>query len=138
MTELEQMEAITEARYQQQQQGFQRVLAEENRLRSELMRLDEHLRETRITSHDDTRIRAIGADVIWQAWAGRRKTELNMKLARVLAMKEHHLAQVRRAYGKLLVSRELIAQERDLLKRQKARTELDRAIDQSLLHRPGQ
>ena len=131
MTELEQMEAITEARYQQQQQGFQRVLAEENRL-------DEHLRETRITSHDDTRIRAIGADVIWQAWAGRRKTELNMKLARVLAMKEHHLAQVRRAYGKLLVSRELIAQERDLLKRQKARTELDRAIDQSLLHRPGQ
>lgn len=132
MTELEQLEAITEARYQQQQQGFQKVVAEENRLRSELSRLDQHLRDSQTAIYKDTPMRTIGADVIWQGWVGQRKAELNMKLARVLAMKEHHLKQVRTAYGKLIVAQTLRNDAETALRKDREKAQLNRAIDQTL------
>lgn len=132
MTDLEQLEAITQARYQQQQQSFQRLVAEENRLRGEIAKLDDHLRRTRNQSEGDVSLRALGADIIWQGWVGQRKAELNIKLAQVLAIKEHHLVQVRTAYGKVMVVEELIATSKKTRQQKSARDQLNRAIDQSL------
>lgn len=134
MQDLKQLEAIVQARYQQQQQSLQRLLAEENRLRGELARLDDHLRNTRDHSEEGIPLRAIGADIIWQRWVGQRKSDLNTQLAKVLAIKEHHLVQVRTAYGKLLVVQELIEKEQRSTRKSKAEDQLARAIDQSLFN----
>ena len=124
-----QMAQVVEVQYRQQQKSFQRLVAEEGRLRGALRQLDEHVRKSRTS---DESLRAIGADVVWQGWAGRKKQELNMQLAQVLAIKEHHIAQVRRAYGKVLAVQELCTQERAARKQRTAQTLLDRAVTSSL------
>jgi hypothetical protein len=103
--DLQDLHRITRARYNQRQQGFAKVLAEETHLRSELARLDDMHRDAQTT--DPTPMRAIGADIMWQGWVGRARTDLNLRLARVLSVKERHLLEVRRAYGKVLVVEEL-------------------------------
>lgn len=70
--------------------------------------------------------------MIWQGWLGRTRTDLNMKLARVLAVKAHHQTKVRKAYGKVLVLDELLADAHDTRKQRLAKQALLRAIDQSL------
>ena len=129
--QMRQIEAVTDARYQQQQQSFQRLVSEENRLRSELMKLDAHLKEAR-SAQVEFEMTALGADIIWQAWVGKRKAELNMKLAQVLSIKEHHLKQVRTAYGKLLVARELLSDAMKSQGEKRAQSALLRAIEMSL------
>lgn len=130
MDQLQQVEAITNARYHKQQQSFQRLVGEECRLRSELAKLDLNFRQAR-RSQVQFEMTTIGADVIWQAWVGKRKAELNMKLAQVLAIKEHHLKQVRVAYGKVIVAGELLTNARQERQDELARKALLRAIEMS-------
>ncbi|MEH6478422.1 MAG: hypothetical protein V7727_22205, partial [Sneathiella sp.] len=97
-SEIRKLKEITYAKYQKQQQSFQRLIVEENRLRQELERLKSQLAASRLSEHN-LQLEAIGADVLWQGWVGRKTAELNLKLVQILAIKEHHLAQVRQAYG---------------------------------------
>lgn len=128
---LDQMEQLQELKYRQQQRSFQRLIAEESRLRTALSQLKTHLQESR--GNGDVAQRAIGADVLWQGWIGRKRAELNVQLAQVLAIKEQHIRQVRQAYGKLLVSRELHARERNIQKAKMTQAHLDCAIESSLI-----
>ena len=123
---------ITQAKYDQQQLSFQKLVAEENRLREELSRLDRAAREAHAEPEGTNEMRAIGADIIWQGWVARSKTQLNLKLAKVLALKLHHLEQVKRAYGKVLVVQELLAKTAKEASRKSASTELSQAIDHTL------
>jgi hypothetical protein len=132
LSDLRQLEGIVQARYQHQQQSFGRLVAEENRLRDELARLDRFMAETRRMPRDESEMRAIGADLVWQSWLGRSKAQLNTKLAQVLAIKEQHLKQVRVAYGKLLVVQELIDKGTSDGRKKVARDALSRATSQSL------
>lgn len=130
--ELNALAAITEAHYAQRQQRFAQHLAEENRIRAELSRLDEMDRAARATDVGSIPMRTVGADVIWQGWIGRSRTALNMALARVLAVKEHHQSEVRRAYGKVLVVEEI--RDQHLAEERKKRTAaaLSKAIEGSV------
>ncbi len=130
--DLNALAAITNARYAQQQQRFAKLLAEEERIRAELSRLDDMDRTARSANATAIPMRTIGADVIWQGWIGRSRTALNMALARVLAVKEHHLAEVRRAYGKVLVVQEI--RDQHLTDKRKSRTSaaLSRAIEEAV------
>lgn len=133
LRDLDDLATVTEARYEQRRQSFARLVAEENRIRGELAHIDEMDLASRDDSPGAIPMRAIGADVIWQGWMGRARASLNMELARVLAVKETHLLEVRRAYGKVLVVRELRA---DLIQRRQKETAasaLAAAIDQSLM-----
>ncbi|MGB7240841.1 MAG: hypothetical protein WBC93_01990 [Sulfitobacter sp.] len=130
MTVLDDLHQVTQLRYQQQQLVFGRFLAEEASLRAELARLDNMLRDAAVKDHQD--MRSIGADVIWHSWAGRAKAEVNLQLARVLARKEHHIRQVRIAFGKMTVSEEMVADRNNSERRADARRELATAIEQSL------
>ena len=123
---------VTQAAYAQKQQTFQKLVAEENRLRGELSRLDALLRESRRSDRDAREMRAIGADLLWQGWIGRSKHQLNLQLARVLAVKEHHLAEVRQAFGKKSVVERLLTEAKMDRAAASARASLNRAIDQSL------
>lgn len=130
MKELATLAQLTRAGYAREKHKLQHILAEEAALRTELARLDDM--NSRAQEKTDESLRAIGADIIWQGWVGRAKTRLNMKLARVLAKKEHHQTLVRKAYGKVLVTDELVTRaQKDGQKREATRA-LDQAIDQSL------
>ncbi len=123
---------ITQARYEQRQQSFAKLVAEESQLRAELVRLDSMNRATAMPEDATDQMHSIGADVLWRGWLGRSKTAVNMQLARVLAVKESHLLEVRRAYGKVLVVQELQQNlDRDTRKRRQD-AELVRAISLSL------
>jgi hypothetical protein len=132
LTELKDMLAITEAKYDQQQQSFQKLVFEENRLRGELIRLDIAARQAEAEPVGKSEMRAIGADIIWQGWVAKSKTQLNLKLAQVLALKLHHLAQVKQAYGKVLVVRELLGQAHKEASAKIANAALAQAIDHTL------
>ncbi|SDF08870.1 hypothetical protein [Sulfitobacter delicatus] len=134
LNELRELEAITKAKYDQQQQSFRRIQSEENRLRAELRKLDEMLLSSNNTDVRIGEMRAIGADVIWQGWVGRSKTELNLKLAQVLAIKEQQLQQVRQAFGKLQVAQQLITETNDDQRKKKGQSRLELAMD-TALHR---
>lgn len=125
LTDVQMMKTLVDIKYRQEQESFERLKAEEDRLRAGLRKLDIQMLESR--SSGDAQQRAIGADVQWQAWIGRKKRELNMRLAQVLAIKERHIAQVRKAYGKVLVSTELLDQLQADTRMQKAQSDLDRA-----------
>ena len=115
--------------YDQQQQNFGKIIAEETTLRRELQRVDQMDLEARIAVQSDIGMRAIGSDVIWQSWVGRTKTQLNLELARVLAIKEQHLAAVRKAYGKVMVVEALITQENAVEKKAQQKRALDTTIN---------
>lgn len=130
LKELSRMKALVQMKYQQQQESFTRLLAQESRLRGSLRQLDENLIASRTS--DDTSQKALGADVLWQAWVGRKKRELNMQLAQTLAVKERHIAQVRHAYGKVIVTDALFKQVKTDTSQKKAQSQLDRAINSML------
>ncbi|WP_372989980.1 hypothetical protein [Sulfitobacter sp.] len=129
LNQLLQVESLLEVRYQKQQQSFQRLVAHETRLRNDIMRLKENAVEMRASLSEDAKMRAVGADIAWQAWLGRKKAALNGELVQVLAIKEHHLKQVRTAYGKLIVARDLAENLRGDIKTKKARDELAQAVN---------
>lgn len=130
LSDLDMMRKLVDVKYRQQQESFARLMIQENRLRSSLHQLDEHLRNSR--SSEDTSQKAIGADVVWQAWVGRKKRELNMQLAQILAMKEQHIEQVHKAYGKVVVTDKLFESSTDEQSKKKAQFELNRAITSML------
>ncbi|QUJ76298.1 hypothetical protein KDD17_15580 [Sulfitobacter albidus] len=124
--DLDQMVLLTDAVYQRERQGIQRVLAEEARLRAQLAQLDAHLAESRADT--DQGQRHIGADVLWQGWVGRKKTELNQQLARLMVIKEQHLKQVRHAFGRFIVAGQL----RDADRRDKGTRTQKAALDRNI------
>ena len=129
LRQLHQMQHLVQAAYDQQQQNFGKIIAEETTLRRELQRVDQMDLEARIAVQSDIGMRAIGSDVIWQSWVGRTKTQLNLELARVLAIKEQHLAAVRKAYGKVMVVEALITQENAVEKKAQQKRALDTTIN---------
>jgi hypothetical protein len=125
-TELTSMKKLVDIKYRQQQESFARFLIQENRIRSALTQLDVQFIQNRAT--EDVLHKAIGADVLWQAWHSRKKRELNLQLAQILAVKERHVAQVRKAYGKVLATNTLLENVTLATKQKKAQSQLDRAI----------
>ncbi|MEP1767148.1 MAG: hypothetical protein ABJJ53_10995 [Sulfitobacter sp.] len=125
-SEIAKIQKLVDLKYHQQQESFSRLLAQENRLRGSLFQLDQQLSDSRNTT--DTQQQAIGADILWQAWIGRKKRDLNLQLAQVLSVKERHIEQVRSAYGKVVVAEQLYQQACDKRKDKMAQFELNRAI----------
>ena len=101
MANLSDLHQLTRVHYERAQQSLKSLAQQEALIRAELQRLSEQERAANANA------RAIGADVIWLGWVGRSKAQLNIALAQILAQKEHHLARVRTAYGKVLVTRQL-------------------------------
>jgi hypothetical protein len=129
-TNLTKMQQLVDLKYRQQQESFARLVAQETRLRASLLQLNEQLNQSR--NSDDNSQRAIGADVLWQAWVSRKKRELNMQLSQVLSIKERHIAQVREAYGKVLVTNTLLEALSKEEKQKTVQSQLDRAITSML------
>lgn len=132
MNDLQQLLTVSQAQYEQQRGILVGIISEEADLRRELARLTEMA--TAAEPHDPSfdGLRAIGADLLWQGWVGRARVTLNMRLARLLARKEHEQEKVRRAFGKVVALQELIEAAEGRHHRKKAQQSLSIAIDQSL------
>jgi hypothetical protein len=133
LKQLRHLEEITRITYQHAQAGFQQVVAQENRLRGEMRRIGVLDKETRSLSPQNNSMKAIGADVLWQGWIGRSKAQINLQLARVLAIKEHHLDAVRKSYGKLLVVQELLANQQAAARKARSKAQLAGITSQTVL-----
>lgn len=131
LTDLRRMQQVVQAQYDQKQQYFQKLTSREAHLRSELARLSAQARET---GGDDLALQSIGADILWRGWVGRAKKQLNIELAQTLALKRHHQAEVKHAYGKVMVVKELITKTQEKARKDRAAKGLQIAIDQYLLN----
>ena len=129
---LEQMQILLELKYQRSRAGIAEILRQENRLRAELSKLARQEAESRQTDTD--KMKAIGGDVLWQAWLGRMRTHLNRDLALVLAQKEILLKNVRQDFGRLCVIDKLVDNVRREKQSAAAADELEAAIDHAVTH----
>jgi len=136
--ELQQILELCEAGYAMRQAEFARIIAQENRIRQELGRLDAMQEASRAPTLEHLPMRAIGADVIWHGWLGQSKTALNIALAKVLAVKETHIAEVRRAFGKLTAVKHLLKEDQSAQNSKLKRSVLAAAVEMSLAARRDQ
>ncbi|MBI6629393.1 hypothetical protein [Pontibaca salina] len=93
---------VTEAVYMAEYQKIQPILTREATLRSRLAQL-----QGQRNSAGNQQMRAVGADLVWQAWRERSMQELDMELAQVVARKLELLERVRKAFGRKEAVRQL-------------------------------
>ncbi|MRU15458.1 hypothetical protein FDP25_08455 [Roseovarius sp. A21] len=99
--DLNTLAALTEAQFRAIQAELEPILVDERRLRRSLADLDErtHKNATLPTS-ELTDLRRLGGDMAWRNWAAQSRSELQVRLARVLARKANKMAHVRLAFGR--------------------------------------
>ena len=129
---LRQMVQITGMAYHRTRQDLARVIEEERALRAELAQLQKMQTLPQIQSGQDIARAASGADVLWQGWLARNRSMRNMALARVLALKAHHQAQTRKAFGKHRVAQDLLAKEDENVRKKRQSAALDQAIETAI------
>lgn len=125
---LDDLHTTLDALYEKERSGFQALLAREGTIRAELDKIDQMMKGSSARTGEPDAMKQIGADVLWQGWAGRAKDDLNVALAQILAQKEHQLARLRQAYGKVLVTRQMITNSVKNAKQQRIRKELDQIV----------
>ena len=109
--------------HEQAQHRIHDIVAEEQQLRAALARLANMAQ----APHSPAQ-RTIGADILWRRWISQQTAEINMRLARVLARKEHHMAALRQTFGRLSVLEELTAENRRKAQKRAAAKELEEIV----------
>ncbi len=80
---------------------MQRLRTEEAKIRAQLVALDTRFRSGRsMQIIESLPQRRLGADVLWQAWVSRNRQELQMQLARCLALQGAARRALRKSFGK--------------------------------------
>lgn len=109
---------VTDALFQVEQAKMQRIAAEEAAVRKNLADLEAQYNSAQDATTDMMAIRALGADLLWQVWVGRKRADLQMELARILVRKAQAAEGLRFAFGKNHVASQLL-QRQETLERQK-------------------
>ena len=133
---LVEIEKILLLQFQEKQQVFAKVASEEDRLRSCLAKLDTQEKDAEQSNQHHHK--AIGADIEWNAWLNRKRTSLNIDLAKVLAQKERLLESVRKSYGKVLVSQQLLVKENIVSNKLRQKYVLEAAVEAHFHLKTGQ
>lgn len=121
--------------FQRELRAIRDVLAREAEIRKDLARLDRMQKSNRDGGDDHRHLRAIGADMLWQEWLARTRTELQRSLSEARARKLRIMAGARRAFGRKQAVEMLAA---EIIREQRA-TALGRAGDllqEQMLSRP--
>lgn len=105
--DLDNIVRITHAAYQMRAGALQVVRDQETRLRQELVRIEAMVQQNNLEQTDMFVMQGLGADLLWQAWVTRQKTQVNIRLAQVLVQKENVLQDLRHAFGRAEVARGL-------------------------------
>ncbi len=93
--------ALTGAQYRAKQAELEPILAEERRLRRALADLDESVNgNAALPLTDVMDLQRVGGDMAWRRWAAQSRSDLQTKLARVLAQKAGKMAGLKQAFGR--------------------------------------
>ncbi|WP_306153127.1 hypothetical protein [Roseovarius sp. MMSF_3281] len=93
--------ALTEAQYRAKQAELEPVLTEERRLRRALADLEDNVSGSAALPLADTMdLQRVGGDMAWRRWAAQSRSDLQTKLARVLAQKAAKMAGLKQAFGR--------------------------------------
>ena len=93
------------------------IKADEDRLYAELATLDEQSKQP------DMAMKLAGADILWGAWVGRKRADIQMKLARLRVKKEAAIADIRNAFGRNNVMRQIALADEEQRRVERARSE---------------
>ncbi|MEP3638573.1 MAG: hypothetical protein ABJN14_15085 [Paracoccaceae bacterium] len=135
MNKLSDLATLMELKYQASQVELRSICVREAKIREQIARLDQQSIST--LSAGASTMKSVGADMLWNAWAGRAKSDLNTELARVLARKEFFLRAARRNFGKVLASQSLSKEERNAVQISKKARDLDGILESLKLSGPG-
>lgn len=83
----------------------------EGEIRVQMAKLNGLERQARDNLVGNVALRSIGADVLWQGWLGRNRSQLNTQLAGVLVKKAQVQSSLAVAFGRKLVAEELEARQ---------------------------
>ena len=131
--DFDQLHKLCDLNYRNSHQRLATILERERALRAELAKLRGHIEETRGLPAEHAQMRAVGADIIWMRWVTTAQSRLNIELAQVLAQKEGHIAQHKRAFGKAQAAQSLAKADKEKLARQRRDQALAQAISQSVM-----
>ena len=108
MAGLDDLCAVTDALYQVDLARLQAIAAQEAALHHEMEELDGEARRAAAVPEDGAMaLRQFGGDLLWNAWVGRKRQMLNLKLANLRVRKEAALLALQRSFGKKSVSEDL-------------------------------
>jgi hypothetical protein len=119
---LEQMAAVTEAQYLREHAKIKPILDHEARLRGQLTRLEEQVREARNEADGDLPMKALGADLLWEGWHLNTRRNLNMQLAQVTSRKLMAMDRLRKTFGRKTAVSDMEKAEKLRRKAAKAKT----------------
>lgn len=129
MTNLTDLRAIAQTKYDQQRLVFQEILSKEDKLRTELKRIAELDAASTFDTDKIGQMHSVGADILWRGWLSRSKSALNADLARLLSRKALELESVKRAFGRIYALETIAAQDQSQLRRAKAKANLYDIVD---------
>ena len=121
MKKLEQLLRVTEAHYQREFAMVKDILAKEGSIRRALAQLDEQKTQAHSDLANGMMMQSMGAEILWQTWAAKTRTTLNIELAQVLARKETVMDQVRKAFGRREAVKTMLKAEQKNAAKRKAR-----------------
>lgn len=111
---MQQLVQATHAIYLREFEKIKAILQEESSVRGALAKLDQHDAQTR---EANPTMQALGADLAWRGWIERKKRELNIELAQIMARKLNAMDKVRGAFGRKHAVQKLIEAEEAKLKK---------------------
>ncbi|KXF88615.1 hypothetical protein [Phaeobacter inhibens] len=117
---LDQMADVTEAMYLREHAKVKPVLDAEARVRGQLAKLDQQIKDSRELANSDHAMKALGADLLWQGWHSRTRRQLNMELAQITAQKLRAMDNLRKAFGRKHAVETMATQERQRVKKDRA------------------
>lgn len=130
MKNFEDLNTLTQMKYQKEQQVLQVFLKREEKLRDDLAELRRQEEDARSLGFDDASVsKALGSDVLWAKWISKARSALNYELAQVMVQKEAHLQRVRHAYGKVLVSDTLSANHKMQVSSKRQKRNLENVLE---------
>lgn len=109
---LEDVSKVMDAMYQSRVSGLQSLIAQEVKLRDALRCLEDMRQISTGSALDDHAMRALGADLLWQGWLTRQRSEINTQLANLLVQKAALMDALRLAFGRSQVAATLVTNAR--------------------------
>jgi len=128
MAMLKQMAAVTQAQYLREHARIKPVLDHEARLRGQISKLNDQVKENRAEMDEDLRMKALGADLLWEGWHQRTRRSLNVELAQVTAKKLMAMDRLRRTFGRKTAVSDMAEAEKKRLQAAKNKALADRLL----------
>ena len=122
------LESIQELKTLKSQRDIRDISKQEAVLRQQIATLDNHRHACHALEADGQVMRSIGADILWLAWIDRRKSELMIDLAKLLARKETAKVKGRKDAGRQESIQETVRKERESVEKQRSARALEQAI----------